>query len=75
MTYYIKQIFWPAVLIIGLCGGIVYSVYLFNKNKCDRVHELGYETDFNFYGGCYVKVNGHWIPFEIHGVNVITEVK
>ena len=74
----IKQFFWPAVLIIGgLClwGGIMYSVYWFNKNECDRVHNLGYETDFDFFGGCYVKVNGHWIPFEIQGVNVITEVK
>lgn len=74
----IEDFFWPAVLVIGgLCfwGGIMYSVYLFNKKECDRVHNLGYETDFGFYGGCYVKVNGHWIPFEIHGVNVITEGK
>lgn len=74
----IQQYFWPAVLVIGgLClwGGIMYSVYWFNKNECDRVHNLGYDTDFGFYGGCYVKVNGHWIPFEIHGVNVITEGK
>lgn len=74
----IGDFFWPAVLVIGgLClwGGIMYSVYWFNKNECDRVHDLGYETDFGFFGGCYVKVNGHWIPFEIHGVNVITEGK
>lgn len=74
----IQQYFWPAVIVIcGLClwGGIMYSVYWFNQNECDRVHDLGYETDFGFYGGCYVKVNGHWIPFEIHGVNVITEGK
>ena len=70
--------FWPAVfifVIICVCFGFGYSVYWFNKNECDRVHNLGYETDFGFYGGCYVKVNGHWIPFEIHGVNVITEGK
>lgn len=73
-----KDKFWLAVLVIGgLClwGGIMYCVYSFNKNECDRVHNLGYETDFDFYGGCYVKVNGHWIPFEIQGVNVITEGK
>lgn len=70
--------FWPAILVIGvLClwGGIMYSIYWFNNNECDRVHNLGYETDFDFFGGCYVKVNGHWIPFKIHGVNVITEGK
>lgn len=75
---WIQQYFWPAVLVIGglcLCGGIMYFDYWFNKNECDRVHDLGYETDFGFFGGCYVKVNGHWIPFEIHGVNVITEGK
>ena len=74
----IGDFFRPAVsIIVGLClcGGIIYCVYLFNKNECDRVHNLGYETDFDFYGGCYVKVNGHWIPFKIHGVNVITEGK
>ena len=74
----IRQIFWPAVLVIGvLClgGGIMYSLYWFNENECDRVHNLGYETDFGFYGGCYVKVNGHWIPIKNHGVNVITEGK
>lgn len=79
MYYYkIKQIFWHAVLVIGgllLCGGIMYSVYWFNKNECDRVHNLGHETDFDFFGGCYVKVNGQWMPFKIHGVNVITEGK
>lgn len=78
IKYYAEQNFWPIVLIIcGLClwGGIMYSVYWFNEKECDRVHDLGYETDFDFYGGCYVKVNGHWIPFEIHGVNVITEGK
>lgn len=79
MYYYkIKQIFWHAVLVIGgllLCGGIMYSVYWFNKNECDRVHNLGNETDFDFFGGCYVKVNGQWMPFKIHGVNVITEGK
>ena len=74
----IRQIFWPAVLVIGvLClwGGIIYSIYWFNENECDRVHNLGYETDFGFYGGCYVKVDGHWIPIKNYGVNVITEGK
>lgn len=74
----IKKVFWPAVLFIVialLCLSIPYSCYWFNKNECDRVHGLGYDTDFDFFGGCYVKVNGHWIPFEIHGVNVITEGK
>ena len=67
--------FWPVVLIIAICIGFGYSIYWFNKNECDRVHNLGYETDFDFFGGCYVKVNGHWIPFKIQGVNVITEGK
>lgn len=76
--YKIKQIFLPAIVIIGgllFCVGFIYSVYCFNKNECNRVHNLGYETDFDFYGGCYVKVNGQWMPFEIQGVNVITENK
>lgn len=74
----IIQIFLPAVIVICILlffGSIVYIPYWFNKNECVRVHNLGYETDFDFFGGCYVKVNGHWIPFEIHGVNVITEDK
>ena len=74
----IRQIFWPAVLFIGvLClgGGIMYSIYWFNENECDRVHNLGYDTDFDFFGGCYVKVNGQWMPFKFQGVNVITEGK
>ena len=74
----IKRIFFSAVLIIGvLClwFGIIYSVCWFNKNECDRVHNLGYDTDFDFFGGCYVKVNGQWMPFKIQGVNVITEGK
>lgn len=74
----IERIFLPAVIILGVlcfCGGIMYSVYSFNKNECNRVHNLGYETDFDFYGGCFVKVNGRWMPFKIRGVNVITEGK
>lgn len=78
IKYYAKKFFYHADLIIVIlcaCFGIVYLDYWFNKNECDRVHNMGYETDFDFYGGCYVKVNGHWIPFKIHGVNVITEGK
>ena len=72
----IKQIFWPCVivlLVLLLIFGIPYISYSFNKNECKRIHNLGYETDFDFFGGCYVKVNGRWMPFKIQGVNVITE--
>lgn len=78
IKYYAKKFFLHAILVIGgllICGGTMYSVYWFNKNECDRVHNLGYETDFDFFGGCYVKVNGQWMPFKIQGVNVITENK
>lgn len=72
----IKQFFLPAaiiLLVLFLFFGIPYIAYSFNKNECTRVHNLGYETDFDFYGGCYVKVNGRWMPFENMRVNVITE--
>lgn len=78
IKYYSKKIFWPAVLIIvlvGSCFGIIYLDYWYNENECDRVHNLGHETDFDFFGGCYVKVNGQWMPFKIKGMNVITEGK
>lgn len=76
--YYAEEFFLPAVIIIVIlcaCFGIVYLDYWFNKSECVRVHNLGYETDFDFFGGCYVKVNGQWMPFKIQGVNVITEGK
>lgn len=78
----IKRFFWPAVLVLGvlcfaLCfaGGVTYSVYSYKKNECKRVHNLGYETDFDFYGGCYVKVSGQWMQLKNLRVNVITEGK
>ena len=61
----IKQIFWPAVLVIGgllLCGGFMYSIYWFNKSECDRVHNLGYETDFDFSADATSKSTGNGCP-------------
>lgn len=78
LKYYAEEFLGPAaiiLLVILLSFGIPYIVYSFNKNECERVHNLGYETDFDFYGGCYVKVNGQWMPFKIQGVNVITDGK
>ena len=43
----------------------IYAVISFNKNECDRIHNLtGYETDWDFCGGCYVKKEGEWISYD-----------
>ena len=42
-----------------------YTVFSFSKHECDRLHDLtGYETDWNIYGGCYVKKGGEWINYD-----------
>lgn len=43
----------------------IYSVFSFSRHECDRIHNLtGYETDWDIYGGCYVKKDGEWIRYD-----------
>lgn len=70
--------FWPIFVIVfaSIFGTIciVYSAYCFNKNECRRINRLGYETDFDFYGGCFIKKDGEWISFkEYKNIKIIEE--
>lgn len=61
-----KKWWWIFAIVFGILfitiGGS-YSVYCFDQNECKRLNLLGYETDFDFYGGCFIKKDGEWIPF------------
>lgn len=43
----------------------IYSVFYFSRHECDRLHNLtGYDTDWNIFGGCFVKKDGEWISYD-----------
>lgn len=69
----ILPIFAIIVGILMFVFGLMYSVVSFNKHSCDRIHELtGYETNFDFYGGCFIKKNGEWLSYDKYmNVNII----
>ena len=73
---FIKDFWWIFVIVVGILMfvfGLMYSVVSFNKHSCDRIHELtGYETNFDFYGGCFIKKNREWLSYDKYmNVNVI----
>lgn len=73
---FIKKNWWFFAIIVGIfcfVFGLMYSVVSFNKHSCDRIHELtGYETNFDFYGGCYVNKNGEWVSYEKYqNINIL----
>ena len=64
----ILDFWWIFAIIIGIFWfvfGLMYSVVSFNKHSCDRIHEItGYEINFDFYGGCFIKKNGEWFSYD-----------
>lgn len=62
---FVGQVVLPVAMVMlvlfALVAGLTLSV---NQAYCNQLTELGHETRFEFWGGCYVRAGGQWVPVD-----------
>lgn len=60
-----RDIVIPVVGFVLICVFLFFSIFYIETTKCEEVSEMSQiETKFKFYGGCFVKENGKFIPIK-----------
>ena len=60
-----NDIRFSAAVLAAFVGGCILLGYLFTSYQCDNLSLItGKPTKYDFVSGCFVKIDGNWVPEE-----------